>query len=51
MIDSPILEADEKTEQGSINPLALVGSVWPKKKKESNHAMILPLPVTRGAPN
>jgi len=34
MIDFPISEANEETQQRSTNPLALVGSVWQKKKKK-----------------
>jgi len=40
MTDFPVSEADEEIQYGSRSPLALVGSVWPKKKEMPVHAMI-----------
>jgi len=45
MINSLVSDNDEKTQQESTKPLALVGSVWPKEKMPI-HVMIFPLPDT-----
>ena len=53
MIDFPVLEADEKNQHRSTNPLVLVGSVGLEKKKKTNmpvHTMIPLLPITGGVP-
>jgi len=43
MTDFLVSEADDEIQQGSISPLALVGSVWPNKKMKMPVYAMIPL--------